>query len=405
MLLAERGLIDLDKPANMYLGEAKLRGFEGALEDVSVKRILHHTSGLPMYWHFYEGTPSARPQPESIIQRFGIIASPPGDRYEYSNLGYSVLATIVERLSGKRFDEFMRREVFEPLGLRSTAVLADPPEADTVALRYIKDEEVSPFYDYHLRGASAVYSSVHDLLRFGMFHLTNRLADQRQIISRETIEKMQESVDPKLPSSRYKIGWDVGERFGYSVVTHGGGMPGVRSMLLLIPSESIAVVVVSNGESVEPPKIYDPVLASILPKYGERWKRQQSGPAQGRPGPFRPPAPLVGEWSGTIVTYAETMPVGLSCSDDGSVMLTLGGDGREKRQTSELASSPRFQNGLFVVNFRAELPMKEAGLSPRTTYLKMKLNGDKLSGIALAVCEKETFGFPSYVEMLRKTAR
>jgi len=402
MILAERGLIDLNVPANTYLGEAKLRAFAGTPEDATVKRLLHHTAGLPMYWHFYEGELAGRPDPETIIQRYGILTTPPGERYEYSNLGYSILATILERVSGKNFREFMRGEVFEPLGLRTTSIFDDPPDADTVAPRYIGNKEVSTFYDYHLRGASAVYSSAHDLLRFGMFHLKNRLDDQKQIIAPKSIEEMQESVDSRLTSSRYKIGWDVGERYGYDVVTHGGVMPGVRMILLLLPSEDIAVVVLSNGDNIELPRIYDPILASLLPDYRDRWRRQQPGQGPGRPGSFSPPAPLVGEWSGTITTYEKVLPAGLICRSDGSVTLLLGVDAGSVREISELASPPRMQGGLFIANFKTELPIQEARQSPHTTYLKMKLSENKLSGFALAVCEKEYFGLPSYIELSRK---
>jgi CubicO group peptidase (beta-lactamase class C family) len=402
MMLAERGLIDLNKPANAYLAEPGIRPYAGNAEDATVKRVLHHTAGLPMYWHFFDGEPARRPSPEQIEQHFGILTSPPGDRYEYSNLGYSLLATIVERVSGKDFPEFVQEEIFEPLGLSRTAIFVEPPEADSVALRYIGNKDVSRFYDYHLRGASAVYASVHDLLRFGMFHLKNRLADQKQIISRETIEAMQETTDPKLPRSRYRIGWDVGERYGYNVVTHGGGMPGVRAMLLLVPPENIAVAVVSNGETIVLPKVYDAVLAAILPDYADRLRKQQPGQDPGKPGPFVPPSTLIGEWCGKIVTYRESIPVELSCRSDGAIRLMLRPNTALAKDVADLAGVPRFQNGMFIVNFRTELPMEEAGRSPYTTYLKMKLSDATLSGFALAVCEKETFGLPSYIELTRK---
>ena len=137
----------------------------------------------------------------------------------------------------------MKSEVFEPLGLTRTAVFIQSPVENNVAQRYVENKDASPFFDFDHRGASAVYSSAHDLVRFGMFHLKNYLADQQQNLSDSTIDKMQIAVDPKLPDSHYKLGWDVGERYGYKVVSHGGGMTGVRTILLLLPSENIAVVV------------------------------------------------------------------------------------------------------------------------------------------------------------------
>jgi len=92
----------------------------------------------------------------------------------------------------------------------------------------------------------------------------------------------------------------------------------------------------------------------------------------------------------------------LKCGSDGAVKLLLGGNATSAREISELASPPRFQNGLFIVNFKTELPIPEARQSAHTTYLKMKLRDNKLSGFALAVCEKEYFGLPSYIELWRK---
>jgi CubicO group peptidase (beta-lactamase class C family) len=405
MVLVERGLIDLNKPANVYLGEVTLRAFEGKGEEATVKRILHHTAGLPMYWHFCRGDSGKRPTPEETIRHFGILVAAPGDRYEYSNLGYAILATIIERESRKAFPEFMRSEVFEPLGLRNTAVLMEPLPADSIAPRYIENRDISPFYDYHLRGASAVYSSAHDLVRFGMFHLKNHLSDQRQILSDNTIEEMQESVDSKLPSSRYKLGWDVGERYGYDVVTHGGGMPGVRTMMLLLPSENIVVAVLCNGGNIELPRIYDPILATLLPKYERGWKAQQSSAVSGGSRTFSPPPLLIGEWIGKITTYNETIPVQLNCDKDGNLGMVFPDDSNSAQTMHKLASPPRFQNGIFVANFQASLPLEEALQSPNTVYLKMKLRDNKLSGTALALCEKEYFGLPSYIELAKKETR
>ena len=86
MILRERGLIDLDKPANDYLGKAKIEAYEGNINHVTLRRILNHTSGLPFIWtHLYCDELDQRPSWDEVIGRFGKIVSPPGDRYIYSN--------------------------------------------------------------------------------------------------------------------------------------------------------------------------------------------------------------------------------------------------------------------------------------------------------------------------------
>ena len=92
LVLVERGLVDLDKSVNDYLGESKLTAFVGSAEDATVKRILVHTAGLPMHWNLIKVNGShTRPSMEESIRRYGILVTAPGERYNYSNFGYEIL--------------------------------------------------------------------------------------------------------------------------------------------------------------------------------------------------------------------------------------------------------------------------------------------------------------------------
>jgi len=403
MILVERGLIDLDQPVNSYLGGAKLRAFEGNLEEATIKRILHHTAGLPMHWHFfYDGDSYQRPDMDETIARFGILVSPPGDRFEYSNLGYGIIEYIIERISKKSYPEFMKSEVFEPLGLTKTAVYIESPEKNSIAQRYVENKDPSPFYDFDHRGASAVYSSAHDLLRFGMFHLKNHLPDQQQILSDSTIEKMQNDVDPWLPESHYKLGWDVREKYGYKVVSHGGGMTGVRTILVLLPAEKIAVVVLCNGEYLDLSRISDPILAAMLPKYKENLKARQRNRGAGESNKLHSPAQLKGEWTGKIVTYKESIPVQLQIDENGDSRLIFLGISSSDNEICEAIKLPRFENGFFTADFDGEIPIEEAFRCRHKISLKLKLHENRLSGFAAAMSHREFFCLPSYIELMKK---
>ena len=144
----------------------------------------------------------------------------------------------------------MRTEVFEPLGLTHTAILTAPASDERVAARYKTTKGPLAFYDFDHRGASAAYSSAHDLVRFGMFHLKNHLKDQKPILEDKTIDFMQKAVDPSLPESSYKLGWSEYDLFGFKTISHGGGMPGVTTNLRLLPEENIALVVLCNRSGI-----------------------------------------------------------------------------------------------------------------------------------------------------------
>ena len=119
MILAERGKIRLDRPVNEYLRAAKLRAGIGNPAKATVRRVASHTAGLPLHYHFFPVDEAfRRPSMEETISRYGVLVTKPGERYQYSNLGYGILDYVIERASGKTYPAFMREEVFEPLSLR-----------------------------------------------------------------------------------------------------------------------------------------------------------------------------------------------------------------------------------------------------------------------------------------------
>lgn len=92
MKLVEQGKIDLDKPVNNYLGkDSQLKVWIGNPDDVTVRRVANHTSGLPRHEHFYGASElSRKPTMEESIRRYGNIVTLPGERYRYSNIGYGI---------------------------------------------------------------------------------------------------------------------------------------------------------------------------------------------------------------------------------------------------------------------------------------------------------------------------
>src|SRR5262245_46849617 len=251
MILKERGRIELDRPINEYLGEAKIVVRVGNPAETTVRRVANHTAGLPLHHQFFlEDEPYRAQSRDETIRRYGNCVTAPGERYQYSNLGYGILDHVITRVSGRSYADFMREEVFLPLGLTHTSVNIGPGLEKHQAVRYGTDGAPIPFYEYDPPGTGAVYASAHDLVRFGMFHLKAHLPDQKAILKDETIDEMQKATVNTGGKSGYGIGWQTGESpGGRHVVSHGGGMGGVRTLLRLYPAEKIAIVVLSNAVS------------------------------------------------------------------------------------------------------------------------------------------------------------
>jgi len=342
MVLVERGEVDLDQPVNAYLGDAKLTARAGGEEGATVRRVANHTSGLPLHYQFfYADEPFARPPMDETIRRYGNLIRRPGERYQYSNLGYGVLDNVVSRVSGKPFADFMREEVFLPLGMTHASIDLPPYLAEFEAKRYGSDGVPYPFYDFDHPGASAVYCSAHDLLRFGMFHL-GTLPDAKEILTPRARREMQQPTavmedDPGESKHGYGIGW-AGTPAGDALprVSHSGGMGGVSTNLVLVPGEGIAVVVLTNGGarlSNATGRVTAAILSTLFPERREhlQGELQQAEEAVRRlREPKEPRAVseldhrLVGEWRGEVHTYLGTIPLVLRCRESGDIQARLG---------------------------------------------------------------------------------
>jgi CubicO group peptidase (beta-lactamase class C family) len=267
MKLVERGQLALDRQANNYLGDARIRGRDAA--KATVRRVLSHTAGLPSYFRPFFA--SNAPPIEELIGRDALLSSPPGRRHVYSNLGYGILEHIIARASGTSYEEYLRREIFAPLRLESASV----PLAllQNAAVRYDARNQPLPFYDLGHRGASSVFASAHDLVRFGMFHLKMHRGENGPILTNRSIDEMQRIQTPGSGADGYGLGWRIKDQLGVRHVGHTGGMPGVTTMLSLFPAERVVVVVLANRRSEAVVQLADKLAAAVMPRYG--WQLRQ----------------------------------------------------------------------------------------------------------------------------------
>jgi len=384
MTLKERGELDLDKPINDYLGDAKLKAWVGDQNDATVRRVANHSAGLPVHYQFfYEDEPYSPPHMDETIRRYGNLVTAPGERYKYSNLGYGILDYVISCISEKSFSDFMREEVFLPLGMTRTSVHIGRGHERHHAIRYGANGQAIPFYDFDHRGASAVYSSAHDLVRFGMFHLKAHLQDQKVILSDETIDEMQRPTVTIKDDAGYGIGWRVSKEAEYSIVSHRGGMGGVTTRLILVPSESLAVVVLCNSAQQDlTRRIFKEILSVLLMGYREYISRvdaEEEGKEKEEPAKFKPSPELIGKWSGAVHTYKDDIPFALSFKDSGDVHARLG------EQLTTLLNDARLDDGYIKGRIAGDLGTEDANRLPYHLHVELKQRGNVLNGSVTAI--------------------
>lgn len=401
MQLVEAGRVALDRPIDDYLGAMRVTGLAGDRAEATVGRVLSHTAGLPLHYRFYYDGPPRADDVAHTVARYGRVMFPPGEVYSYSNLGYGMLGELVARVGGPSYEAFMGDRVFRPLGMTHTTIGTGAGLANS-AVRYDADHRPVPPYDFDHRGASAVYTSAHELLRFAMLHLKTRPRDGARTwappLADSTVDRMQRVATPGDSASGYGLGWFIDRDFGERRVRHTGGMPGVATVLSLYPAHRVAVVVLANQSSGLPGRIAAEVAAAVLPPSYGRARAAALAAAPAAPPALALPAELRGEWRGTVQTYEGTLPIVLR-ADSAEVRVRLG----DAPGLWALLGNASYSNGVLGGRFLGTIPTPEARRVAHVVAVSLQLRADTLRGWAAAQVTASTndYSLSSYAELTR----
>ena len=394
MTLVEKGAIDLDAPINEYLGDAKVTAHvgvardgqagmdpKGAADQATVRRVANHTSGLPLHYQFFhEDEPWRRPPMDLSITRYGHLVRLPGERYVYANFGYGLIDYVIERVSGVPFATYLKREVLDPLGMTRSSVDIAPHLAPYTAERYDLNGHPISFYDFDHPGASAVYASTHDLIRFGLFHSQASWIDQKAILKPETIDDMQVPTSEPSKPDGYGIGWRIdSDNHGYRTIGHDGSMGGVRSRLIMVPDENLVVAAVCNASNPLPVEIVTAILSECLPDFDAQASPPSDNDALDEKPPFTPQPALQGAWAGSIHTYSGNVPIRMDIPKSGPLLVTLADD------LTTVLDDPSFKDDRLTGSFLGDIRTEDAQKRPYTLRFDLVMRWNVLNGSVTAV--------------------
>ncbi|MGW7456959.1 serine hydrolase domain-containing protein [Streptomyces sp. NPDC054797] len=322
MRLRDEGLLSLSDPLERHLPGT-------GVGEVTIAQLLSHTGGLaaetPGPW--WERTPGElRPELADVLgdEPFKLA---PGGRHHYSNPGYTLLGSLVEALRGKPWEEVLRAEVLEPLGLDRTSGQPQAPHAGGWAVHPWADVMMpEPLEDLGLMAAAGqLWSTTRDLARFAAFLLRG---DER-VLSEDSVREMRTSAAPPEPGLA-EIGYGLGMQLMSDGVRrlagHSGSLPGFVAGLWLSEGDDVAAVVLANCTSglAAATVVADLVriVADAEPAFPRPWR------------PLRESDPVALELCGPWYWGTSAQVVRLTA--DGSLLLApVGGSGRTARFRSE----------------------------------------------------------------------
>ena len=412
MILKDQGLIDIESPVGSYISPLVFKSFDGNTNDVSLKHILNHTSGLGTYFQLdYKDENHDYDDFETAFSKYGYIFHSPGLIFEYSNLGYGLLNYIIEKKSEMSFANFMKKELFEPLGMLHSFV--SKPEASDliIARKYNSNLQLLPEISINTKGAGSIYSSAHDLLLFGMFHLKNTAP---KLIDSNDIDLMHSYINKNsfyhyYDSTYYGLGWYFKPNDnGCRIVWHEGGMMGASSMIKLIPDENIAIAVVLNVSNQQLcQQITDEIGKAVLPTYNPKPNNEIAEYQH-----YTSDSTYFGKWKGIIKVDTMDIPCTLNIQSDGNIVINYL-DYTYKSyftQNNPIPHKTFLLSGLvnknsFIGAFPGDLPSVDIR-HEMSQFMSLKLykNGNILSGsiVAMAAGDREHYAYPYYIRLERQ---
>ncbi len=310
VLLAQDGALSLDDDIRDQLPE--LPDYESPIR---VRDLLQHTSGVRDYLNlmalggrdFY--APIRHQDIVELLARQQALVDPPGSRYRYSNTGYMLAATIVERVSGQRFDQFAEARIFGPLGMTASFLYEDaeqvvpnratgyaPAGPDEAGFRMVHN------YPFATAGDGQLYTTVEDLLVWSRAFMADGVGGPEF-----TARMLSPGELADGSRTEYGGGLVLGGYRGLTTQSHGGSTWGFRAHLVRVPEQGAAVAVLCNREDANPRRLANQVLDLILTDALE--PAEPTTPREPRPRPEPEPAAQVqlvaGDFDGSF--YSEEL--------------------------------------------------------------------------------------------------
>ena len=257
MLLREQGKLKVEDSVCVYVTPCP-----DAWKPVTIHHLLTHTSGIPTYTALPEWR-KVNMMPKTIDEMVGFFRDlplqwVPGEKYAYNNSGYFLLGVVIEKVTGKKYEEALREMVLAPLGLNDTGYDWTATILPKRASGYMGNgpalQNAAPLDMQQPYSAGSLYSTVEDLLKWDQALYTEKL------LPAAAKEKM---WTPALQN--YAYGWNVRaaspQTFGYQVIGHSGGINGFSSMIIRLPEPNVTVIVLGNNGTTPASRVASDLLA------------------------------------------------------------------------------------------------------------------------------------------------
>lgn len=250
--LADEGILSLDDPVVTHLPEFLLSDPDLTAK-VTIRDLLAHRTGLPRHdvlWHsLYD---LSKIELMDLASHFKPVHGL-REKFLYTNVTYTIAEALIEKVTGKSWEEEVFSRIFNPLGMKDSNMTR--VKQSTLALPYScinGTMEELPFHDlYPVAAAGGICSTALDMVKW----VELQMAEETPLIRKKMLQEMHTSQIPFSVESKnevtfgYGLGWCIGAYRGHSWIHHGGTFQGFRAEVSFLPQDKIGVVILTNSST------------------------------------------------------------------------------------------------------------------------------------------------------------
>jgi CubicO group peptidase (beta-lactamase class C family) len=248
--LMEQGKLSLQDEITKYIPDYPTHGYK-----ITIEHLLTHTSGIKSYTNVSDFQKYVRQdmKPEEAINTFRNqpMEFAPGTKWNYNNSGYFLLGYIIEKVSGKTYQEYLDENIFKPAGMTGSCYGNDTKIIKNRASGYQPGKDGVQNADFLSMlipySAGAIQSTVEDLFKW------NQAVHSYKLVSKESLDKA--FTEYKLANGKgtgYGYGWFLSQLQGSNTIEHGGGINGFLTNAIYFPDEDLFVALFSNNTAIGP---------------------------------------------------------------------------------------------------------------------------------------------------------
>lgn len=252
LIAVSKGLVELDDPLRKYYPEFTVnsRFGESEADKITFRHLLSHRSGLtheaPVGNNFSDKECTFEEHIKSISDTW--LKYPVGERCSYSNLGIDLVGYGLQLISGKPFPEYMKEELFDPLGMTNSTYNQRYVKENRVFAKGHTDDDETPQDLIPMIPSGSLFSSARDMAKFVLFHLSGGIVNGKRLIDETILEEM---YKPQFPvknqlNERFALGIGRYRMFDTVLLSHSGGGYGYLTDQRWLPEYNIGVVVLTN---------------------------------------------------------------------------------------------------------------------------------------------------------------